>query len=74
MNSINFKENLKDFKFSISNLKEKIGKVLKMCDNTDFKQDDAYDILQDGLIDLLDIKHLNSEIQKVKFNLKFLGD
>ena len=50
-------------KVTLSSLKEKIKKMAKMCESTDFKQNDAYEILSDGLIDIIDIKTLNNKIQ-----------
>jgi hypothetical protein len=61
----NFSKNIKEFKSSVSDLKDKMNKLLKMCDSTDFKQNEAFDTLQDGLINLIEIKYLNSEVQKV---------
>ena len=62
----NFKQNIKGFKDSVYDLKEKLNKLLKMCDSTDFKQTEAFDTLQDGLVNLIEIKYLNSEVQKVR--------
>lgn len=54
-----FRQTLKDLQF-------KMNKITKMCENTDFKVNEALQTLHDGLIDIIDIKCLNSEIQKVK--------
>ena len=62
----NFKRNITGFKESVCDLKEKLNKLLKMCDSTDFKQTEAFDTLQDGLVNLIEIKYLNSEVQKVR--------
>jgi hypothetical protein len=61
----NFSKNVKEFKFCVTDLKDKMNKLLKMCDSTDFKQNEAFETLQDGLVNLLEIKCLNSEVQKV---------
>lgn len=61
-----YHENIIELKESTNDLKEKMLKLLKMCESTDFKQNEAFDILQDGLINLIEIKSLNSGIQKVK--------
>lgn len=63
--------NLQSFKDTVKDMKEKMGKVLKMCDGTDFKINDALEILHDGLINIIDIKYLNAEVQKV---IKILND
>ena len=55
-----YRETLKD-------LKDKMIKMLKMCEGTDFNQNEALDILKDGLINLIDIKSLNKQIQGVNF-------
>lgn len=62
--------NLENFKETVKDMKEKMGRVLKMCDSTDFKINDALEILHDGLINIIDIKYLNSEVQKVDSRLK----
>jgi len=54
-----FQETLKD-------LREKMLKMLKMCEGRDFKQNEALEILNDSLINLIDIKSLNRQIQGVK--------
>ena len=54
---------INEMKVTLSSLKEKIKKMAKMCESTDFKQNDAYEILSDGLIDIIDIKTLNNKIQ-----------
>lgn len=51
-----------EMKTTLSSLKEKILKLKNICEKNDFKQNDVYEILSEGLIDILDIKHLNSEI------------
>lgn len=58
--------NIKEFKSCVIDLKEKMVKLLKMCESTDFKQNEAFETLEDGLINLIDIKHLNSKMQKVE--------
>ena len=76
-----FKNKINSFKFSVGDLKNKMKKLLKMCDSTDFKQNEAFETLQEGLINILEIKNLNCEIQKVKknknikniFNLYFIN-
>ena len=55
-----YRETLKD-------LKDKMIKMLKMCEGTDFNQNEALDILKDGLINLIDIKSLNKQIHGVNF-------
>lgn len=54
---------IQEMKTTLSSLKEKIKKMAKMCESIDFNQNDAYAILSDGLIDIIDIKRLNSKIQ-----------
>ena len=61
----NFKNKIGNFKSGVADLKEKMQKLLRMCDSTDFKQTEAFETLQDGLINILDIKSFNSFIQKV---------
>ena len=51
-----------EMKTTLCSLKEKILKLKTICEKNDFKQNDVYEILSEGLIDILDIKHLNSEI------------
>lgn len=53
-----FRETLKD-------LREKMLKMLKMCEGRDFKQSEALEILNDSLINLIDTKSLNRQIQGV---------
>ncbi len=60
-----FSLNTKEFKISLQDLKEKMGRLLKMCDSTDFQQNEAFETLQEGLINLLDLKELNANVQKV---------
>lgn len=59
-----------ELKASLSTLKEKILKLTKMCESTDFKQNDAYEILSEGLIDIINIKQLNSKMQNEIEDLK----
>lgn len=54
---------IQEMKTTLGSLKEKIKKMAKMCESIDFNQNDAYAILSDGLIDIIDIKRLNSKIQ-----------
>lgn len=56
-------QSLSEFKSSLASFKEKIKKVVKMCESTDFKQVDALEILTDSLINVVDIKSLNAKIQ-----------
>lgn len=56
---LHFRETLKD-------LKDKMFKMLKMCEGRDFKQNEALELLNEGLINLIDIKSLNRHIQGVK--------
>jgi hypothetical protein len=63
-------ENLKSFKLTLKDLKEKMHKMLKMLEGTNFKQNEALEILNDGLINIIDIKSLNRKIQTVKL-IKF---
>ena len=44
--------------------------MLKMLEGTNFKQNEALEILNDGLINIIDIKSLNRKIQTVKL-IKF---
>ena len=55
-----------EFHETLNDLKEKMLKMLKMCEGRDFKQNEALEILNDGLINLIDIKSLNKQIQGVK--------
>jgi hypothetical protein len=71
MRNENFKNKIGNFKSCVGNLKDKMQKILRMCDSTDFKQTEAFEILQDGLINILDIKALNCHIQKVSKNRIF---
>ncbi len=66
MNNPSFDKKLSNFKSVVFDLKEKMHKLLKMCDSTDFKQNEAFETLQEGLINLLEIKQSNSELQKVQ--------
>mgnify|MGYP003342037944 CR=1 FL=1 len=56
--------NANDFKETLRDFKGKMYKLLKMCESTDFNINDACDILNDGLLNLIDIKHYNIELQK----------
>jgi hypothetical protein len=60
-----FTKNIREYKSSVGDLKDKMNKLLKMCDSTDFKQNEFFETLQNGLVNILDIKYFNSEIQKV---------
>lgn len=68
MQNGNFSVVANNFKTSLNDLKDKMNRLLKMCDSTDFKQNEAFDILQDGLVNLLDLKNFNYHVQKVKSN------
>jgi hypothetical protein len=57
-------DNIEAFKFTLKDLREKMTKLLKMCESTDLKLTDANDVLYDGLINIMDIKYLNAEVQK----------
>jgi hypothetical protein len=63
----NFSVNAKEFKDSLQDLKDKMNRLLKMCDSTDFRQNEAFETLQEGLVNLLDLKGLNAKVQKVFF-------
>jgi hypothetical protein len=58
---------LQKFRETTNDMKEKMFKILKMCEGTDFKVNDAMNIIEEGLINLIEIKQLNAEVQKVKF-------
>ena len=64
MKGDNYSNTISNFKTCVHDLKDKMQKLLRMCDSTDFKQNEAFDTLQDGLINILDIKSFNSTIQK----------
>lgn len=51
---------------SIQNLRKNLNKLLKMCESTDFKQNEALENLQEGLTLIMDIRSNNSLVQKVK--------
>lgn len=57
---------LNSFRDSLKDLKEKMTKMLKMCEGKDFKQNEALELLNEGLINLIDIKSLNRQIQGVR--------
>jgi hypothetical protein len=61
----NFNTKTNQFKACVLDLKEKMIKLLKMCDSTDFKQNEAFETLQDGLVNLIEIKGHNCDVQKV---------
>lgn len=61
------------FRETLRDLKEKMFKMLKMCEGRDFKQNEALELLNDGLINLIDIKSLNRHIQGVKNFFKHLN-
>ena len=54
---------IKSIKESLHNIREKILKLRKMCESKNLNQNQAMEILEDGLIDLIDIKKLNYIIQ-----------
>ena len=64
MKGENYSNKISNFKTCVHDLKDKMQKLLRMCDSTDFKQNEAFDTLQEGLINILDIKSFNSTIQK----------
>ncbi len=67
MQNGNFSLTAKEFKYSLQDLKDKMNRLLKMCDSTDFKQNEAFETLQEGLVSLIDLKGLNAKVQKVYF-------
>lgn len=56
---------ISQFRETLKDLREKMLKMLKMCEGRDFKQNEALEILNDSLINLIDIKSLNRQIQGV---------
>ena len=54
---------IKSIKESLHNFREKILKLRKMCESKNLNQNQAMEILEDGLIDLIDIKKMNYIIQ-----------
>ena len=54
---------IKSIKESLHNIREKILKLRKMCESKNLNQNQAMEILEDGLIDIIDIKKMNYIIQ-----------
>jgi hypothetical protein len=55
---------LEAYRATLKDFREKMNKLVKMCESTDLKLTEANDVLYDGLINILDIKYFNAEIQK----------
>ncbi|MCQ2819079.1 MAG: hypothetical protein MJ252_17595, partial [archaeon] len=57
-------ESIKDLKKSLSSLKQKMLKLLSMCESQsgEFNQEEASEILNEGIIDIIGIKHSNYKI------------
>ncbi len=60
----NINENVKELKNTIKDFRDKLSRMLKMCESKDLKINDAFEILNDGMLNLSDITHYNTEIQK----------
>jgi hypothetical protein len=54
---------IKSIKESLHKFREKILKLRKMCESPNLNQNQAMEILEDGLIDIIDIKKMNYIIQ-----------
>ena len=64
MSDINTAENPELLLNVLNSFRKKILTIRKMCEEaTDFKQNEASSLLNEGIYDLIEIKNLNSKIQ-----------
>ena len=56
-------EEIASLKETLNSLRNKILSIRKMCEDTNFQQDEAHLLLNEGLLDLIEIKKLNESIQ-----------
>ena len=56
-------EEITSLKETLHSLRDKILSIRKMCEDTNFQQNEAHLLLNEGLLDLIEIKKLNESIQ-----------
>lgn len=56
-------DSIDSLKQVINSLRQKLLSVHKMCEESNFQRDEAHAILKEGILDLIEIKRLNSIVQ-----------
>jgi len=68
---MSLKEKTTEIKDVITNFKDSLNKLLNIVEGSSSKGVESSELLNDGLLYLMDIRDLNCEIQKVTLLLNF---